>query len=148
MYLIDVHRTMVVVLNENIHASRRHQARTRWLRSLVSTPGHFQVLLHSLIKSISLVYVPHNVWDTLPGVICSFRGSRSYRTYPSNLLKKTGQNQGKVNKTANYRNTDIINDSCTCPGAKQDTRALEPDGSNLHVHGFFLVLSEPLIPLF
>ena len=62
------------------------------------------------------------VESTLLGVVCSFRGSRSYRTHPSNLLEIAGQNQGKVNKSTNHRNPGITNDSCTCPRATRDAR--------------------------
>lgn len=65
------------------------------------------------------------MWNTLLLVVCSFRGSR---IYASNLLKKAGQNQGKINKTTNQRNTGLTNYSCTCQGPKGMLESLGPDG--------------------
>lgn len=74
-------------------------------------------------------------------VVCSFRGSWSYKTHPSNFLEKAGRNQGKVSKSTNHRNPGIANNSCTQSGAMRDPRftgVIHPERITHRVHWFFL----------
>ena len=137
---------MVFILSESIHVFRRHQSWTPWMGPQAgSPPGNFhlqwQVPLSSLRHQDSwpCSCAPYVASTSL--VVCSFRGSWSYKTHPSNFLEKAGQNQGKVSKSTNHRNQGIANNNCTQLGAMRDARftgVIHPERITHHVHWFFL----------
>lgn len=105
------------------------------------TAGHFHASYTSpslCCQGTRLCYVSCRGWEwsTLLGVVCSFSESGSFRTYPSNLLKKAGQNQGKAIKPWT---TETPASPSTCPRAKRDVSATGTRWDQfLHVHWFFL----------